>query len=172
MSLTSKSAIVGSGKASQVTRKSISTSSCPVEIINVRPVLGRSSAMKPRLVSVPSPCDHFRGVEHSKSYNLMQVSASASFCASRNGQSNVATSVDLHLFLSETMKIKALGLLTHIAGKSVSRRFPLCNPPLLIPKTSQAHGRFTFLLGEASSGQGQWRQCLISGGILLSHNIN
>ena len=59
-----------------------------------------------------------------------------------------STSIDLHPSLHKPFKIKELGLLTHIAGKSASRRFSCCNSQLLIPKISQEKGQFTFLLAD------------------------
>ena len=42
--------------------------------------------------------------------------------ARREGQNTVVTLVDLHLSVSETIKMKDLGLLTDVAGKSALRR--------------------------------------------------
>ena len=44
------------------------------------------SRHKSCIFAVVSPCDHFRWVEREKSYKLVQSTASARFCALRNGQ--------------------------------------------------------------------------------------
>ena len=56
-----------------------------------------------------------------------------------------STSIDLHPSLHKPFKIKDLSLLTHLAWKSVSRRFSWCNSQLLTPSGRRAMKETVFL---------------------------
>ena len=73
--------------------------------------------------------------------------------ARREMDNIVATSVDLHLFFSQTIKSNDLGLLTHVAGKSAPRRSLPCDSQLLTPNISQEMADSRFYLARRLLGK-------------------
>ena len=86
------------------------------------------------------PCDHFHGIEHENpafwcDSELLQASGRREMAQTLSRPPSPSIDLSRPRFKSDENRIACwiLGILTHIFGKSVSRRFSWCNSQLLTP---------------------------------------